>query len=61
MDANTAITIISSVGFPIFACLFLGWFIYKVVEDLRKTVEHNTTIMEKILTKLDMEEADDGK
>lgn len=56
MDSNTVVTLISSVGFPIVACMFLAWFVFKVVEDLRKTVEHNTNIMEKILTKLDMDE-----
>ena len=27
MDINQVVTIISSVGFPIFACVALGWFV----------------------------------
>lgn len=63
MDVQMIITLVGSLGFPIFACCFLGWFIYKVVLDLQKTIEKNTKILEKILTKLDIHEGgeDDGR
>lgn len=32
MDTNTIITIISSVGFPIFACIAMGFFVYKTMD-----------------------------
>ena len=28
MEPNTIVSTITSVGFPIFACLALGWFVY---------------------------------
>lgn len=28
MEPNTIVSIITSVGFPIFSCLALGWFVY---------------------------------
>ncbi|MCQ2053059.1 MAG: hypothetical protein MJZ03_03905 [archaeon] len=60
MDINVVASLIGSLGFPIVSCGFLAWFIYKVVLDLQKTIEHNTKIMEKILTKLDMDEGDEN-
>lgn len=35
MDANTLITMIGSLGFPIVACLGLAWFFAKVNENYR--------------------------
>ena len=36
------VTLISTVGFPIAACLGMGWYITKTQESLRKVVEENT-------------------
>lgn len=36
------VTLITTVGFPIAACVALGLFISKTIEQLRKTVEDNT-------------------
>lgn len=30
MDINTIVTLIGTIGFPIVACLVMGWFIYKI-------------------------------
>ena len=39
MDGNSIITIITSVGFPIFACLALGWFVYYQTNQNTKQLE----------------------
>lgn len=36
MDANNIVTIISSLGFPIVACIGLGWYV-KYQSDLNST------------------------
>lgn len=37
-----AVQLISTVGFPIAACLGMGWYISKTQENLRRVVEENT-------------------
>lgn len=50
MDGQMLITIISSLGFPIFACIAMGWFLNKQLqanrEDMNKLNErHNAEMM----------------
>lgn len=63
MDLSTIGTLISSVGFPIFACVYLAMNQQKSEEryredisKMRETVDNNTHIMIKICEKLDIEE-----
>ena len=56
MDINTLITAISSVGFPICCCCACFWYINKTTEELRKTIENNTNVMNKIIAKLDIKD-----
>lgn len=39
MDANSIITIISSLGFPIFCCLALGYYVKVQTDQYRKDVK----------------------
>lgn len=39
MDANTLITMIGSLGFPIVACLGMAWFFAKVNENYRNDIK----------------------
>lgn len=39
MDAQTITTIISSLGFPIFCCLALGWWIKSTTESFNKQLD----------------------
>ena len=39
MDASTITTIISSLGFPIFCCLGLGWWIKTITESFNSQLE----------------------
>lgn len=49
------VTLINTCGFPITICLFLLWFVKTEISNLREVIERNTIVMEKILTKLDLE------
>jgi len=60
MDANTIITVISNIGFPI-ACA-VAIFVYwqkdreanlQALDKLRKTVDNNTAIITRLLEKLE--------
>lgn len=66
MELNTIITAISTVGFPIFACIYLIYSRQKADErysetigQLRATVDNNTIAMIKIASKLGVDV--DGK
>lgn len=39
MDAQTITTIISSLGFPIFCCLALGWWIKSTTESFNRQLD----------------------
>lgn len=63
MDFSTIASLISSVGFPIAACVYMAYAQNKSeeryradIEKLRTTVDNNTQIMIKIYEKLDLEE-----
>lgn len=39
MDANTLVTLVGSLGFPIVACIAMGWFFAKVNENYRNDIK----------------------
>ena len=39
MDTNTIITMIGSLGFPIVACIAMGWFFAKVNDNYRNDIK----------------------
>lgn len=39
MDANTLITMIGSLGFPIVACVAMGWFFARVNDNYRNDIK----------------------
>ncbi len=43
MDANTIITMVGSLGFPIVACIFMGIFFNKVNENYRQDIKELST------------------
>lgn len=50
MDTNDLIQMISSVGFPICACIALFKMYTKTTEEFRKTLEENTKMIEAVKT-----------
>lgn len=60
---NEILTAITTVGFPIVACSGLAWYIKyltdvhkKESDDMRKSLDANTQVMNKLLSKLESEE-----
>lgn len=59
MDVQTLTQLISSLGFPIVACIYMAVIQQKTqerhskeVDELRKAVNNNTNVMVKLCTKL---------
>lgn len=59
-NINAVVQIISMTGFPIFACLALGWYIKTVMDklemtitDMRIVIEKNTMIIEELSKKIE--------
>lgn len=42
MNMQDIATFIGTLGFPIFACGAMGWYIYKINEKMRETIDKNT-------------------
>lgn len=56
MEINSIMTIISTVGFPIFACVAMAIYVNKLTGELRATIENNTKVMIKICAKLNIDD-----
>lgn len=59
MDFNAVVQAISTIGFPIVMCLILMYYVNKLIEahkteidDLRKTIEANTLVTQKLVDTL---------
>ena len=49
------VQLISNVGFPIACCLILLFGQRKTLEDLKNTIDKNTTMVEKLIDKIERE------
>lgn len=65
---NEIITAISTVGFPIVMCVFLGWYINKtqdknneIIQENTKTLTHLSTLLERLFKRLDVDEDKKGE
>lgn len=70
MSMNEISSLISTIGFPIAACVALAYYTYKQtllhkeeISSLSNVIERNTIVLEKLSSKMDiyMKEQDDGK
>lgn len=59
MDANTIISLVGSLGFPVVACIALFYFWRTDFKDLTTAINNNTLVIQKLVDKLDKEEKDD--
>ena len=57
MEAESLISIFTSVGFPVAMCVALIWYMVKQndkhdkqVQDLNKTIQNNTTVLTELST-----------
>lgn len=60
MDLNSMVTIISAVGFPIVACIGMGWFVKYLIDNNNKKISeittalnNNTLVVQKLCDMLD--------
>lgn len=60
MDVNTIIQIISTLGFPIVCCGFLGWYIVRTTDahksesdKMIEAIHNNTIVIQKLVDKLE--------
>lgn len=61
MDANTIVSIISSVGFPIVACGAMAWFIATTFRSFNELMAKNNSLMDELIGLLKKEKGtDDG-
>lgn len=59
MDAATITQLIGSLGFPIAACCFMGWYMTNIMKEFRDAMNDNTmALKELILTVREMKEGD---
>lgn len=63
MDFNTIITAIGSLGFPIVACILMGYIFIRFTDNYRsdiksmtEIVNNNTIALNKLIDKIDKEE-----
>lgn len=55
MDVNEIISMISSVGFPIIACVFMWRFISTTLKEFTNTMVQNTSVLTKLAEKIDQD------
>ena len=58
MDLETMVSLVGSLGFPIVACVYLAHFNNQTLKELKDTLNSNTVVLEKLLTKLDVKKED---
>lgn len=60
MSAETIISLVSSVGFPIVACIAMFSYMTKTIKEIQTALTNNTMALEKLRLKLGKEDADNG-
>lgn len=60
MDANTIITLVGSLGFPVVACIGMAYFCNRIISDNRsdykeitQAINNNTLVIQKLADKLE--------
>lgn len=48
MNVNDICTVISSVGFPIVACIAMGWYVNTTMKEFIKTIQENTIALKEL-------------
>ena len=67
MEMSEIMTAISTLGFPIFMCVMLAWYVKTIhqayrddIKTMQQSIDNNTAVMEKVLDKLD-DKSDDRR
>lgn len=53
MELDSIVSLVSSVGFPIVACVFMWKYINTTVKDLTNTLNENTKMIAKLCERLE--------
>lgn len=53
MDVATVTQVIGSLGFPIVACIAVGWYVVKVQTKMFEAINNNTLALTKLAEKID--------
>ena len=60
MDTNVIIQLVSTLGFPIVCCGFLGWYIVRTTDahkeesaKMTEAIHNNTMVIQKLVDKLE--------
>lgn len=53
MEIQEIVTLISTVGFPIVACVFMWRFISTTLKDFTETMVQNTAVLSKLAEQID--------
>ena len=61
MEINEIISLISSVGFPIIACVFMWRFISTTLKEFTNTMVQNTAVLTKLAEKIDKDSRRDDE
>ena len=61
MELNEIISLISSVGFPIIACVFMWRFISTTLKEFTNTMVQNTAVLTKLAEKIDKDSRRDDE
>lgn len=56
MELEGIVSMISSIGFPIVACIFMWRFINTALKDFTAAITKNTSMLEKLCDRIDREE-----
>ena len=61
MEVNEIISLVSSVGFPIIACVFMWRFISTTLKEFTNTMVQNTAVLTKLAEKIDKDSRRDDE
>ena len=56
MEFNEIAQLVSTLGFPIVCCVFMWRHINTTQKEITNAVNRNTTVIEKLLTRIEMED-----
>ena len=52
--------LISNLGFPIAACVYMAWYNTNIVRQMTEAVNNNSNLLSRILDKLNLEDINKG-
>lgn len=55
---DSVVQLITSVGFPIACCIFMGYYIMTTLKEITKTIENNTQAIIELTTLVKQDEDD---